>query len=324
MALKHDSDPPEVREPLASRLAEGPATRSYRTPLILFVLTVASVFSAGVPAGESGDPRAWLRAWTFAVPLLTILLAHEFGHFIAAQFHRVPASLPHFLPLPIGPLGTLGAVIGMPDRIRSRNALLDIGAAGPLAGMVVALPVLAIGLSHSRIEPLGPDGYIQEGQSLLYLLMKRLFVGPIPAGSDVLLHPTAFAGWAGLLITMINLLPWGQLDGGHIAFALFGPRQHQFARWFRRALLLLFAYNLWVFVVPVTRGTSSMPYGQALGNSMFWLTWFGITALLAFLSRGADHPPVDDGELSSGRRGVAWLCLALFVVLFMPTPIAMY
>jgi membrane-associated protease RseP (regulator of RpoE activity) len=301
-----------------------PHQRSYRRPLVLFLITVVSVFSAGVPFGQSGNPQAWLEAWTFAVPLLAILLAHEFGHFIAAVLHGVPASLPYFIPMPIGLIGTMGAVIGMRDRIRSRNALLDIGAAGPLAGMIVALPVLAIGLSLSEVQPLGPGGYLQEGQSLLYLLMKRLFVGRIPDGSDVQLHPTAFAGWAGLLITMINLLPWGQLDGGHIAFALFGERQHALARWLRRALLLLFGYNLAVFVLPVLRGTSTMPYAQALVNSMFWLMWFGITALLAFLSRGADHPPFDGGALTKGRRAIAWLCLVLFVVLFMPTPIANY
>jgi membrane-associated protease RseP (regulator of RpoE activity) len=218
----------------------------------------------------------------------------------------------------------MGAVIGMRDRIRSRNALLDIGAAGPLAGMVVAVPVLAIGLSLSEVKPLGSGPYIQEGQSLLYVLMKRLFVGPIPDGSDVMLHPTAFAGWAGLLVTMINLLPWGQLDGGHIAFALFGERQHSLARWLRRALLLLFAYNLAIFVLPILRHTSTMPLLQALVNSTFWLMWFGITALLAFLARGADHPPFDGGSLTAGRRAIAWLCLVLFVVLFMPTPMATY
>src|SRR6187402_3122766 len=104
--------------------------------------------------------------------------------------------------------------------------------------------------------------------------MKRIFNGPIPDGQDVHLHPTAYAGWVGLLITMINLLPWGQLDGGHIAFALFGERQHRFARWVRYSLLLLFAYNVALFVLPIVRHQSTMSYGFAAGNSSFWLVWF--------------------------------------------------
>jgi len=122
-------------------------------------------------------------------------------------------------------------------------ALLDIGAAGPIAGMVIALPVLALGLHGSSIGPNPVSNYAQEGQSLLYMLMKRVFLGPIPSGMDAQLSPTASAGWVGFLITMINLLPWGQLDGGHIAFALFGERQHLFARRVRLFLLALFGYN---------------------------------------------------------------------------------
>ncbi|MET0790924.1 MAG: site-2 protease family protein [Polyangiaceae bacterium] len=304
----------------------------YALNLLLFVLTVISVFWTGAEAidptwGESLDPRRWLEiwhGWPFAVPLLAILVAHESGHYIAARIHRVPASLPFFIPLPkLSPFGTMGAVIGMSGRIRSRVALLDIGAAGPIAGMVVALPVLAIGLAHS---PIGPSGehYTQEGQSLLYMAMKRIFAGPIPNGSDVQLHPTAWAGWVGLLVTMINLLPWGQLDGGHIAYALFGKRQDRYAQWVRRALLVLFAYNAFKFFVPVLRHQSSLGYGFALSNSLFWLVWFGFTGLVAKISGSADHPPFEPGALGSGRRAVAWGCLVLFVLLFMPTPYAMY
>src|SRR5690606_7442838 len=161
--------------------------------------------------------------------------------------HRVPASLPYFLPVPIVWFGTMGAIITMPERIRSRIALLDIGAAGPLAGMVVAIPTMVVGLRLSEVAPLGSDSYIQEGQSLLYWAIKRVVLGPIPDGSDVHLHPTAFAAWGGFLITMINLLPWGQLDGGHIAYALLGEKQNALARWVRRSLLGLFAYNVILF-----------------------------------------------------------------------------
>lgn len=304
----------------------------YGLNLLLFVLTTISVFWSGAAEldaslAESLDPRRLVeiwRGWPFALPLMTILVAHESGHYVAARLHRVPASLPFFIPLPkLSPFGTLGAIIGMSGRIRSRVALLDIGAAGPLAGMVVALPVLAIGLSKSPILP-NSEHYAQEGQSLLYLLMKRVFAGPIPDGSDVQLHLTAMAGWVGLLVTMINMLPWGQLDGGHIAYALFGERQNAVARWVRRSLLVLFAFNVVRFVGPVLAHKSSLGYGFAVSNSLFWLIWFGFTGLIGRISGGADHPPCEPGELGPGRRVVAWACLIMFVLLFMPTPYAIY
>jgi membrane-associated protease RseP (regulator of RpoE activity) len=315
----------------------GPERSRWQLNLLLFVITVPSMFAAGVinlrpEVTDSlsdlvrlfSSPALLWEGRSLALPLLAILLFHEFGHYIAARLHQVPASLPFFLPLPIlSPFGTAGAVISMRGRIRSRNALLDIGAAGPLAGLFVAIPVLAWGIAHSEIIAHTPGAYVQEGQSLLYLLMKRVIVGPIPDGHDILLHPTAYAGWGGLLITMLNLLPFGQLDGGHIAFALFGERQNQAAVWVRRALLLLFVYNLASFTIPVALGRSDIGYLGALGNSLFWLMWYGLLGLLTRLS-GAEHPPFEPGPLSRGRRAVAWLCLVLFVLLFMPTPMAVY
>jgi membrane-associated protease RseP (regulator of RpoE activity) len=304
----------------------------YRLNLLLFALTVPSVFFAGAlqvdPAIVAAFPhRLWeiWRGWPFAVPLLCILLAHEFGHYIAARIHRVPASLPFFIPLPaLSPFGTMGAIIAMRGRIRSRAALLDIGAAGPIAGMVIALPVLAIGLHWSTIGPNPASNYAQEGQSLLYLLMKRVFLGPIPTGMDAQLSPTASAGWVGFLITMINMLPWGQLDGGHIAFALLGERQHRIARGVRHFLLALFAYNLLKFCVPVALHKSSMSYGFAIGSSLFWLVWYGFTGIIAWVSGGADHPPFEPSELGPLRRVIAWASLVMFVLLFMPTPWVQY
>jgi membrane-associated protease RseP (regulator of RpoE activity) len=314
---------------------QEPHRFDWRVNVVLFAATVVSVFLAGAMFGLPGAPvvelpRGWsgfgaflASGWRFALPLLAILLAHEFGHYFAARWHRVPASLPYFVPLPMLGFGTLGAIIAMPARIRSRNALLDIGASGPLAGMVVALPVIAIGLRLSPVlEVAGPG--IQEGQSILYLLMKYWFVGPIPDGYDVRLHPTAFAGWAGFLITMINLIPFGQLDGGHIAYALFRDRHHAMARWVRSSLLGLFLYNLIVFVGPVVAGNSTLGLGEALNNSVFWLLWFGLLFLLARLSGGVEHPPTEPGPLSPVRRKVAWGTLVLFVLLFMPTPLSTY
>jgi membrane-associated protease RseP (regulator of RpoE activity) len=292
---------------------------------------VVSVFATGgaLSGGRFDSVAEFSRTlrigWTFAVPLLAILLVHEFGHYIAARIHRVDASLPYFLPLPLlSPFGTMGAIIAMRGRIRSRNALLDIGASGPLAGLVVAIPVLLLGLSLSQVGRAPTEHYQQEGQSILYLALKRLILGPIPDGYDVNLHPTAFAGWAGLFLTMLNLLPWGQLDGGHVAYALFGAKQDRFARVFRAALLPLFVYNAIAFILPVAKGQSSQGYLQASIDSIFWLLWFVVLGVIGRFSGGAAHPPTEPGTLSPVRRVVAVVTLVLFFLLFMPTPFATY
>ncbi len=298
--------------------------------LVLFALTVVTVFFAGalyaqhVP--ERVSPRAILavlpHGWRFAVPLLTILLTHEFGHYFAARRHEVPASLPYFIPMPpqLSMFGTMGAVISMRGRIRSRDALLDIGAAGPLAGLVVALPVLCVGIATSKVEVMHGT-YLQEGQSLLYVALKRVILGPIPDGSDMTMSPVAYAGWVGMLITMLNLIPVGQLDGGHIAYALLGPKQDRYARWVHLSLLGACGYNLARFVGPVLIHHRTDELGQAIGNSTFWLLWFGLLWLMRRMS-GVNHPPTDPSTLSPKRRVVALVCLAIFVLLFMPTPLA--
>lgn len=313
--------------------ARARRVRSVVTPTLLFAATCLSVLWTGA-LWAGADMREDLplpttlaelwRGWVYAVPLMSILLCHELGHYVAARIHGVPASLPHFLPLPlISPFGTLGAVITMPERIRSRNALLDIGAAGPIAGMVVALPVLVLGLALSPVQAQLDGAHLQEGQSLLYWLLKYLIKGHIPSGHDVILHPTAMAGWVGLFVTMINLLPWGQLDGGHIAFALLGPLQNRVARLVRWGVLGFFFYNLIGFVGPVLLGNSRMTLGGAINNSLTWLVWYGLLGLLG-RSMGQEHPPVEAGELTPVRRAVAKGCLVLFVLLFMPTPLASY
>jgi membrane-associated protease RseP (regulator of RpoE activity) len=295
--------------------------------VLLFLATVPCVFLAGANlSGRQGDPLSvLLGGWTFAVPFLTILLFHEFGHYIAARIHRVDASLPYFLPLPyLSPFGTLGAIIAMRGRIRTRDALLDIGASGPLAGLAVAIPVLLYGLSLSTVTPITTEHHWQEGQSLLYLLLKRIVFGPIPEGMDVNLHPTAFAGWGGLLITMLNLLPWGQLDGGHVAYALLGSRQHALARWFRRSLLLMFVYAATTSMLPVLHDYSNTRMLMAFLNSWFWLVWYAILGGIGRFSGGAEHPETEPGALSPVRKVVAIVTLAFFVLLFMPVPLAQY
>jgi membrane-associated protease RseP (regulator of RpoE activity) len=325
--------PPQLEQPDVPRIQRRessvppPAPKPTRlwVHLLLFVLTLISMQATAMMMNQA--PPQWsLFSWAAyqALPLIAILLVHELGHYIAARLHRVPASPPYFVPFPLlSPFGTMGALITMSDRIRSRKALLDIGAAGPIAGMVVAVPVLCIGLAMSEVQPQSTANYVQEGQSILYWLLKRLVLGPMPDGHDVYLHPMAFAGWGGLFLTMLNLLPWGQLDGGHIAYALLGNRQDRIAFWVRRALLVVFAYNFLTLVVPVLLGRSSQPLLAAVFGSLFWLFWYGITGVMAQMT-GAEHPPFDPGELDGPRRAVAVASLVLFVVLFMPAPWVQY
>ncbi len=148
-------------------------------------------------------------------------------------------------------------------------------------------------------------------------------LGPIPVDRDVMLNPMAFAGWSGLFVTALNLLPVGQLDGGHVAYALLGTRQNRIARGIHWSLLVVFAYNLVRFLSPVIRTRRWADAGQAVSNSVFWLMWFGLLHLIARAS-GRNHPPTDPGELSPGRKVVAVVTLILFVLLFMPTPWAVY
>jgi len=310
----------------------GPRPLRWKTNLVLFLATVVSVFYTGAAYGDKLSPHGGLvdtlrslpLGWDFAVPLLAILLTHEFGHYIAARIHRVDASLPYFLPLPkLSPFGTMGAVISMKGRIRSRDALLDIGAAGPLAGLVVAIPVLVVGLMRSNIESIPLHGAV-EGQNLLYLLLKRVVLGPIPAGHDVFMSPMAFAGWTGLFITMLNLIPVAQLDGGHIAYALFGPQQNRYSRLLHGALLGMFAINLVRFLGPVVvhRGGWDA-VAMSVGNAMPWLVWYFLLRLIMRVG-GRDHPPTEPGELGPVRKAIAVISLGLFVLLFMPTPWMQY
>ncbi len=303
----------------------------WKANALLFAATVVSTFLAGAmhdaPDLLKSPVPVVLRAipggWPFAVPLLAILLTHEFGHYIAARVHRVEASLPYFIPLPvISYFGTMGAIIAMRGRIRSRDALLDIGASGPLAGLCVAIPVLIVGLMHSPVQV--SDGLgLQEGQCLLYLGLKRIVLGPIPAGYDVFLTPMAFAGWVGLFITMLNLVAVAQLDGGHIAYALFGPRQNRYARVLHNLLLVIFAFNVVRSVGPVALRREWAEIPQAFGNASFWLAWYVLIFVIMRFG-GRDHPPTEPGDLHPVRKGLAVLSLVLFALLFMPTPLASY
>ena len=209
---------------------EQTARKNDSSPRLNIILFIATFFSTTV-AGTLMDAQPGIpflqqlhRGLPFSITLLTILLFHEFGHYFMAKKHRVEASLPYFIPAP-SIIGTFGAVIKMRSPLYSKRSLLDIGAAGPLAGVVVAIPATMIGLYFSEIKPIaGMQGGISLGSSLLFSFLSRITIGVVPEHYDIFLHPMAFAGWIGLLVTMLNLIPVGQLDGGHIAYAIFGQK----------------------------------------------------------------------------------------------------
>jgi membrane-associated protease RseP (regulator of RpoE activity) len=279
---------------------------------LLFGATILTTLYVGAGMAETRPPddlwwplfNLW-QGWPFALSLLSILLAHELGHYFTSRHHGVPASLPYFVPLPIpdflgNVLGTLGAVIVMKGRISNRRVMLDIGAAGPLIGLIVAIPVLILGLSLSHVQPLPLNQpYSMEGNSLLYLLLKYALFGRwLPSGGvDVFIHPVAFAGWAGLLVTSLNLIPAGQLDGGHVLYSLLGER----------ARLLT-----WPIILALA----------ALGL-LAWPGWF-LWAGLVFLF-GQRHPgPLDSiTQLDGKRKILAVIVLAVFVLTFTPIPLTL-
>lgn len=282
----------------------------YRTNLVLFALTVLSTLAAGCLVNGSfpfvtfnplRQPIRLLDGVPFAFTLLAILGTHEFGHYFTARYYGASVSLPFFIPAP-PPLflfGTLGAVIRMRSPARDRNSLFDIAVAGPLAGLVVAVPALLLGLSWSRVGMLLPEhSGLTFGDSLLLRFFTWLVFGPIPQGMDVFVHPVALAGWVGLFVTALNLFPVGQLDGGRIAYALFGP-------WHRRI-------SIGTFVGLMALG--------AVFRSANWIVFAGLILLLM----GFHHaPPLDDLTPVSRRRyALGVFCLILLVLLIPPVPIS--
>lgn len=269
--------------------------------LALFLATVVSTMYVGGQEGIAAQ-GLWpgiLSGWPFSLCILLILGSHELGHYFAARYHNVSVTLPFFLPVPTI-IGTMGAFISIREPIKNRRALLDIGAAGPLVGLLFALPILVIGLATSPVEPMAAGSFLLEGNSLLYAGLKILLKGQfLPSnGLDVHLNQVAWAGWCGLLVTGLNLLPIGQLDGGHMAYVLFGRR----------------ARNLFW---PVVLGLIGM--SLLLGISTWWL-WI---MLLFFFGRNHAEPLDDVTPLDTRRRAIALLTLILFFVLFVPSPITM-
>ncbi len=240
------------------------------------------------------NPVFLLEGLPFSLTLLTILLAHEFGHYFACVYYRVDASLPYFLPAPTF-TGTLGAFIRIRAPIFSKRVLFDVGVAGPLAGFVFLLPALAIGLAYSKVLPgIAHQGGIVFGTpALVWLLEHAVFPGVTSA--DIYLHPVARAAWIGILATALNLLPIGQLDGGHILYSIAGDRHKLLSRVFTAALI---------------------PIGI-----FYWPGWLLWAVLLLFF--GMRHPSIyDPAPLGPGRRKLAALSLVIFLLCFTLAPIA--
>jgi len=277
--------------------------------IILLLATVLSLLYTGMTLGVE-DPNApphLLHGWPFAAGMLGILLAHELGHYFVGRRLGVPVSLPYFIPMPLTIFGTMGAFIRMKAPPLNRRRLLAMAVAGPLAGLAVAVPVLLLGLSLSEIRPvfqqLPPGAKVyMEGNSLLYIALKMLVFGRfLPSGGeDVWLHPLAFAGWAGLFVTGLNLIPAGQLDGGHIIYTLLGKRAR-----------------------PLTWGLIVALIGLDLLNFHLYrqLSW-SLLVLLLFLFGRVHATPLDDiTELDPPRKALALLMMLIFVLIFVPTPI---
>jgi membrane-associated protease RseP (regulator of RpoE activity) len=274
--------------------------------VVLFALTVVSTLLAGMqfvgsPTFDALRREDWwwmLSGVPFAVTLLATLGVHEFGHYFTARHYGVSVSLPYFIPVPPPFLfGTLGAVIRMRTPARDRNALFDIAAAGPIAGLVIAVPALILGIHWSTVAPVVPGVWVTFGDSLLTQGLVALRFGPIPAGMKLYTHPVFDAAWVGLLVTALNLMPVGQLDGGRIAYALFGTRHRAVGVATFFALLVLGAVT-W---------------------SVNWVVW----GLFVLLFVGFHHgPPLDDlTPLTPGRRAVGLACLLLLILLIPPIPI---
>lgn len=267
--------------------------------IVLFLLTLITTIVAG--ALQDGvnpleNPEQIPKGFPFAFSLMGILLSHELGHYLVAKKNGINVTLPYFIPAPPIPffIGTFGAFIKMRSPARDRKMLLDIGAAGPLTGVVVSIPFLIYGFLHSQVKIVQGQIGINLGSSLLLWLINRFISGPIPEGYDILIHPVGFAGWIGLFVTSLNLIPVGQLDGGHVAYALLGERQNKISKFVFLALLGL--------------------------GFLGWPGWFFWGFLLWMM--GFRHPsPIEGGSiLDRKRKIIGWVTIAVFLLTFIPVP----
>jgi membrane-associated protease RseP (regulator of RpoE activity) len=267
----------------------GPSARDWTLSAVLFLATVASTTFAG----------GFLFSFTF----VSILLAHEMGHFVACRYYGMACTPPYFLPLPITFAGTLGAFIKIKSPFYSRKALFDVGVAGPLAGFVLVIPALVVGIANSELIPRGHTPGISFGEPLLFRWMGKLILAYSPATQDMLAHPIAIGAWFGLLATCLNLLPIWQLDGGHIAYAVLGRERQRRLSLAATAALILVSFAGW-------------PIPSYL---LFGLLILGFGLRYRFY-----HPPtlVDDVGIDPVRRFIALLALIILVVSFTPVPVS--
>jgi len=280
--------------------------------IFLFLLTVVTTTLVGAEhfrafsidfGARAADPVGWraiVNGLWYSASILSILGAHEFGHYYACRYYRVDASLPYFLPAPLPLTGTLGAFIRIRQTIPGKRELFDIGIAGPIAGFLVAVPVLLVGMSLSRVAPLPPDtgGFVELGEPLLFKAIAYLFYGTPPEGYSINMHPMAFAAWFGLLATALNLFPIGQLDGGHISYAVLG-----------RASTVVTLLTVAALIGLTFISTS-------------WLVWTVLTVVM-LVTFGPRHPRTIDEDVPLDRSRL-WLAVAaavMFVVCFTPAPI---
>lgn len=264
--------------------------------VLLFVLTIGTTLIAGT-LQSGADPLKDLRNIRLGIPfsftLLSILLFHELAHYFTAKFHKTSSTLPYFIPAPTF-LGTLGAVIKMKSPFPHKSALFDVGIAGPLASFALSIVAATFGLLISPVVDTVPEGGIHLGDSIIFSAISRLVKGSIPEGHDVMLNPIAFAGWIGFFVTAMNLLPAGQLDGGHIAYSLFGKWHRLIAR---IAVLVL------------------------LGFGFFWPGWF-IWSVFIIAFVGLRHPPPVDNitPITKKRKLLGILAFFILIITFVPVP----
>jgi len=291
--------------------------------VILFFITLITTFMSGFFQGGSVS-----SGMSFSAALIFILGTHEMGHFLYGKKYGINITPPYFIPAPpfISPIGTFGAFIKIKSPISTKRALFDIGIAGPLAGIMAAIPVIIVGIKLSRIVETTSkslDHGLTLGSPLIFSLISDSIIGKIPEGHDLLLHPVAFAGWIGLFVTALNLIPAGQLDGGHIMYSIFSKKWHRRTSIIIILILLLFGIG----TQPIIQYFQSYIEGTALYNykGIFnfegWAGWLMWAVLLTFM--GTKHPPTmyDDIQLDGKRKFFSLVALLIFIGCFTPMPI---
>jgi membrane-associated protease RseP (regulator of RpoE activity) len=293
--------------------------------ILLFVVTFFSTFLAGaMQAGVNvlKEPEKIYKGFPFALTLMSILLAHELSHYFASRKHRVNATLPYFIPAPTI-IGTFGAFIKMKSPITTRQALMDIGVSGPIAGFIISIVVSIIGLSLSQVVPIQKaEGSLNLGDSLLFSTLSQLILDYQPGVQDVLLHPVAFAGWIGFFVTSLNLIPVGQLDGGHVAYALFGGKIHKKTSFIIVVILLFMGVTKIVVSGDIFYGMLNSHIDILnYAEKYFWAGW-AFWAIILMLILGLRHPPIlySEGPLDGKRRFLGWLAFLILILTFIPVP----